>query len=98
MVWIDDRPDGNYGRYRPEHTTFDLNLNWRFNSAVSLYYYIRIVKTMYFEEPVDTTVLVSGAGARATLAANGALVLLLGVLPSPLMLACLQAVKQALAT
>ena len=37
MVWIDDRPDGNYGRYRPEHTTFDLNLNWRFSSAVTLY-------------------------------------------------------------
>jgi outer membrane receptor protein involved in Fe transport len=37
MVWIDDRPDGNYGRYRPEHTTFDLNLNWRFTSAISLY-------------------------------------------------------------
>ena len=37
MVWIDDRPDGNYGRYRPEHTTFDLNLNWRFTPAISVY-------------------------------------------------------------
>jgi hypothetical protein len=40
MIWLDDRPDGgdgNYGRYRPEHTTFDLNLTWRFNPALSLY-------------------------------------------------------------
>ena len=40
MVWIDDRPDGgdsNYGRYRPEHTTFDLNLSWRFTNRLQLY-------------------------------------------------------------
>jgi hypothetical protein len=27
MVWIDRRPDGNYGFYRPEQTQFDTSLN-----------------------------------------------------------------------
>jgi len=67
-------------------------------SLVGAFYYLRIVKTMYFDEPVDSAQITAGGGARATLAVNGALVLLLGLLPSPLMLACLQAVKQALAS
>jgi TonB-dependent receptor len=37
MVWIDDRPDGNYGIFRPEQTQFDLSLNWKLMAAVSLY-------------------------------------------------------------
>ncbi len=37
MVWIDDRPDGNYGLYRPEHTTFDLTLNWRIGPWLTCY-------------------------------------------------------------
>jgi TonB-dependent receptor len=37
MVWIDDRPDGNYGRYRPEQTQFDLSLSWRLTNRYSLY-------------------------------------------------------------
>jgi outer membrane receptor protein involved in Fe transport len=37
MVWIDDRPDGIYGRYRPEQTQFDLSLTWRLTNRYSLY-------------------------------------------------------------
>ncbi len=37
MVWIDDRPDGNYGRYRPEQTQFDLSLTWKFTNRYSAY-------------------------------------------------------------
>ncbi len=66
-------------------------------SLVGAFYYLRIVKVMYFDEPADDTALLPGAGARTTLALNGALVLGLGVLPSPLMTACFEAVKQALA-
>jgi NADH-quinone oxidoreductase subunit N len=66
-------------------------------SLVGAFYYLRVVKVMYFEEPSDTSEILAGSGARATLAINGALVLGLGVLPSPLMTACFEAVKQALA-
>jgi outer membrane receptor protein involved in Fe transport len=37
MVWMDDRPDGIYGRFRPEQTQFDLSVTWKLTSAISLY-------------------------------------------------------------
>ncbi len=37
MVWIDDRPDGNYGRFRPEQTQFDLSVTWKLTNRYSLY-------------------------------------------------------------
>ena len=66
-------------------------------SLVGAFYYLRVIKVMYFDEPADTTPVLAGAGARLTLALNGGLVLLLGVLPSSLMNACMTAVRQALA-
>ncbi|HPU54007.1 MAG TPA: NADH-quinone oxidoreductase subunit NuoN, partial [Burkholderiaceae bacterium] len=67
-------------------------------SLVGAFYYLRIVKTLYFDEPTDTNQLVSGPSARAAMGVNGALVLLLGVLPSPLLTACIVAIRQALTT
>ena len=67
-------------------------------SLVGAFYYLRVVKTLYFDEPVDTGVLVSGTAARAAMGVNGALVLGLGILPSPLMTACIDAIRQALTT
>jgi iron complex outermembrane receptor protein len=37
MVWIDDRPDGIYGRYRRELTQFDLSASWAFTPRYRLY-------------------------------------------------------------
>jgi TonB-dependent receptor len=37
MIWIDDRPDGNYGQFRPEQTQFDLSLNWKLTNRLRLY-------------------------------------------------------------
>ncbi len=65
-------------------------------SLVGAFYYLRVIKAMYFDEPVDNAPILAGGGARAALALNGAAVLLLGILPSPLMMACLNAVRQAL--
>ena len=67
-------------------------------SLVGAFYYLRVVKVMYFDEPVDATPIAPAAGASTTLAVNGALVLLLGVVPSPLMTACFTAIRQALAS
>jgi len=66
-------------------------------SLVGAFYYLRVIKVMYFDEPADASPVLAGAGARLTLALNGGLVLLLGVLPSSLMNACMTAVRQALA-
>jgi NADH-quinone oxidoreductase subunit N len=65
-------------------------------SLVGAFYYLRVVKVMYFDSPVDDARLQPPAGARMLLGVNGGLILVLGLLPGPLMGACLAAVRQAL--
>jgi len=66
-------------------------------SLVAAYYYLRIVKLMYFDAPTDMSPIVADRGMQITLSINGMAVVLLGMLPGTLMTACLQAVSQALA-
>lgn len=66
-------------------------------SLVGAFYYIRIVKTMYFEAPSDETEIVMGNDARAVLGVNGLAVIVLGLLPAPLMAYCMAAIQQTLA-
>jgi NADH-quinone oxidoreductase subunit N len=56
------------------------------------------VKVMYFDEPVDASRPVQGAGVSAVLALNGAAVLVFGLLPGGLMAMCRDAILRALAT
>ncbi|TMH35481.1 MAG: NADH-quinone oxidoreductase subunit NuoN [Betaproteobacteria bacterium] len=67
-------------------------------SLIAAYYYIRLVKVMYFDEPVESAPIVAGGDVRLLLSINGAAVLLFGLLPGGLMAACAQAIVQALAT
>ncbi|MEO8298747.1 MAG: NADH-quinone oxidoreductase subunit NuoN [Burkholderiales bacterium] len=67
-------------------------------SLVGAFYYLRIVKVMYFEDAADTSLIASPAGARAVLFFNGAAVLVLGLLPGGLMAMCADAIVKALAT
>jgi len=67
-------------------------------SVVGAFYYLRIVKLMYFDEPAEG---VQGApafsrqttGMRLLLSANGLALLALGLLPQPLMSLCFAAIK-----
>ena len=61
-------------------------------SLVGAFYYLRIVKLMYFDEPHDASTVSAPFDARALMSANGLAVLALGVLPQPLMAVCLHAV------
>ena len=67
-------------------------------SLVGAFYYLRVVKTMYFDEPTDTSVPSRAGGFSALLALNGAAVLLFGVLPDGLMGMCRDAILKALAS
>jgi NADH-quinone oxidoreductase subunit N len=67
-------------------------------SLVAAFYYLRLVKVMYFEEPSDTQPIVSTGEVRALLSLNGAAVLVFGVLPGGLMALCAQAIVKALGT
>jgi NADH-quinone oxidoreductase subunit N len=61
-------------------------------SVIGAFYYLRLVKLMYFDKPVEHQPLVSGAEVRWALSANGLALLGLGVLPGPLLAACAVAV------
>jgi NADH-quinone oxidoreductase subunit N len=67
-------------------------------SLVGAYYYLRVVKAMYFDEPLDASPIRAGGGMQLTLSINGIAVVLLGVLPGPLMAACAYAIAQALSS
>ena len=62
-------------------------------SVVGAYYYLRVVKLMYFDEPPTALPAAQpaarpAAGVRLALGLNAAAVLLLGVLPGPLLDLC----------
>ncbi len=67
-------------------------------SLIGAFYYVRVVKVMYFDEPTQAVTIEPQPMASATMAVNGLAVLLLGIVPGPLMAACLVAIQQALAT
>jgi NADH-quinone oxidoreductase subunit N len=62
-------------------------------ALVGAFYYIRVVKLMYFDEPADTGAVSTRLDASILLSINGLAMLALGILPQPLMQICLQAVK-----
>jgi NADH-quinone oxidoreductase subunit N len=68
-------------------------------SVIGAFYYLRVVKAMYFDEPAASaaaTPIVATADMRVALSINGALVLGLGILPQHLLKLCADAVQRAL--
>jgi NADH-quinone oxidoreductase subunit N len=65
-------------------------------SLIGAFYYLRVVKVMYFDAPTDSTPLVVSVDVRSVLTVNGLLVLVLGVLPGGLLALCAQSVWQML--
>ena len=51
---------------------------------------------MYFDEPISASTVYAGLDVRLVLSLNGALVLLLGLLPGGLMSLCARAIVQTL--
>jgi NADH-quinone oxidoreductase subunit N len=66
-------------------------------SLIGAFYYLRIVKVMYFDEPITAVEPVASTEVRTVLVINGALVILLGLFPSGLMQLCLTAIVKTLA-
>jgi NADH-quinone oxidoreductase subunit N len=60
-------------------------------SVVGAFYYLRIVKLMYFDDPTDTAALGGSALMRAVLSVNALLVFALGVAPAALITICQKA-------
>ncbi len=64
-------------------------------SLVGAFYYLRVVKVMWFDEPAGEPVPVQPQGVTALLALNGAAVLLFGVFSGGLMALCRDAIQRS---
>ncbi|MFN3439334.1 MAG: NADH-quinone oxidoreductase subunit NuoN [Acidovorax sp.] len=67
-------------------------------SLIGAFYYLRVVKVMYFDAPLTASTVSAPVDVRVVLTLNGALILGLGLLPGGLMTLCADAVVRALAT
>jgi NADH-quinone oxidoreductase subunit N len=65
------------------------------SSLIGAFYYLRVVKIMYFDDPLDRTPLDARGDTRFLLSANGLLLLGLGILPQPLMELCISALTRS---
>ncbi|MSQ68171.1 MAG: NADH-quinone oxidoreductase subunit NuoN [Gammaproteobacteria bacterium] len=60
-------------------------------SLVGAYYYLRVIKIMYFDEPLQPAAIEGGQDIKLVLSVNGLAVLLLGLAPNALMSVCVGA-------
>jgi NADH-quinone oxidoreductase subunit N len=65
-------------------------------SLIGAYYYLRLVKLMYFDAPADTAPITPSGDVRLLMSANGLAILLFGILPEPLMALCLYSIQVSL--
>ncbi|MFW2371746.1 MAG: NADH-quinone oxidoreductase subunit NuoN [Gammaproteobacteria bacterium] len=72
----------------------DIDMVWLalvavFFSIIGVYYYLRMIKIMYFDDAVDTAPINKSHDMQLALSINGMLILLLGIYPSSLMSICI---------
>ncbi|MGK8893231.1 proton-conducting transporter transmembrane domain-containing protein, partial [Burkholderia gladioli] len=92
---------GFYAKLAVLEATINAGLTWLailgvISSLFGAFYYLRIVKLMYFDAPQDTNPIMSDTANRAVLLLNGLAVLVLGIMPGQLMEVCLQAISHTL--
>jgi len=62
-------------------------------SLIGAFYYLRIVKLMYFDDPVDTAPIAPNLEMSVLISVNGLAVLVLGLVPQSLMALCYLSIK-----
>ena len=67
-------------------------------SLIGAFYYLRVIKVMYFDGPITASSVVAPLDVRFVLCVNGGLVLVLGLFPSGLLALCGAAIRQMLGT
>ncbi|PRF79996.1 NADH-quinone oxidoreductase subunit NuoN [Burkholderia cenocepacia] len=92
---------GFYAKLAVLEATVNAGLTWLavlavITSLFGAFYYLRIVKLMYFDVPQDSTPISGDFCKRTILVLNGLAVVVLGLIPSPLLTACLQAIRHTL--
>jgi NADH-quinone oxidoreductase subunit N len=67
-----------------------------FFSLIGAFYYLKVVKLMYFDAPTGQEALVAGVDSRALISVNGIAILVLGLAPGALLAMCERAVALSL--
>ncbi len=62
-------------------------------SIIGAYYYLRVVKLIYFDRPVDMTAIKASQTMRTVVSINGLAVLVLGLAPGLLMTFCIEVMR-----
>jgi NADH-quinone oxidoreductase subunit N len=65
-------------------------------SLIGAFYYLRVVKVMYFDEPSHEHSVSGSSIAKGVLGVNGLMVLALGIFPGALMAVCLDVMRNTL--
>jgi NADH-quinone oxidoreductase subunit N len=65
-------------------------------SLIGAFYYLRVVKTMWFDEPADASAIVTPFDMRVALSVNGVAIVVLGLVPGSLLGACMYAMSKTL--
>ena len=65
-------------------------------SLLAAFYYLRVVKVMYFDEPLTASTVSAGADVRVVLFINAGLLVLIGLFPGGLMALCAKAIVATL--
>ena len=65
-------------------------------SLIGAFYYLRVVKVMYFDAPITVVRVEASLDVKFVLAINGALIMLLGLLPGGLMTLCANSITKML--
>jgi len=62
-------------------------------SVIGAYYYLRVVKAMYFDKPVSQAEILAGTDARIAISLNGLAMLYYGIFPASLLTLCQAAIQ-----
>jgi NADH-quinone oxidoreductase subunit N len=65
-------------------------------SLIGAFYYLRLVKLMYFDAPDDAAPIEPRRDVRVLMGANGLAILAFGIMPQPLMALCVYAIQVSL--
>ena len=64
-----------------------------FFSIIGAFYYLRVVKLIYFDQPATDAPIITTGGVRVAMTVNGLAVLLLGIFPAALLSLCQSAFR-----
>ncbi len=84
---------GFWAKLQVISAVLDVGLVWLaglavFMSVIGAYYYLRVVKLMYFDEPSSSEPVQAGTAVRVVLSLNGLAILVLGLFPGILLRLC----------